>query len=647
MADVPRDANDAHVRVDAHVDAPAHPPAHGPLLPLALAALGVVFGDIGTSPLYAIRECFHGPHAVAVTYDNVVGVLSLIVWSLIVVISVKYVLFILRADNHGEGGILALTALISPHGHRAHHGRAKLILLGLFGAALLSGDGVITPAISVLSAVEGLGILTPTFEPYVLPLTVGILIGLFAFQRSGTAGLGAVFGPIMLVWFLVIAALGVRNVIAHPSVLWAIDPLYAVRFFAANGYHGFVILGTVFLVVTGGEALYADMGHFGRRPISAAWFVLVLPCLLLNYLGQGALLVARPGAAAEHPFFQLAPPWAIAPLVVLATFATVIASQALISGAFSLTMQAIQLGYSPRLDIRHTSRDARGQIYIPAINWALMVACIAVVLGFRSASNLAAAYGIAVTSTMAITTTLFYVVLRERWGWSQGRAAVLCGVFLTVDLAFLGANMLKLLHGGWFPLLMAALIFGLMTTWHTGRRLLSFRLAAASKPLGSFLARIDGAAITRVPGTAVFLHSNRHGTPPALIQNVRHNRVLHARIIVATIVTADVPTVDPTARAALERLRDDVWRVVLSYGFMEQPNVPAALAAIDAPGWAFDADEATYFLSREKILPSRRPGMALWRDYVFAWLSRNASGATYYFGLPPAQVVELGTQLPI
>ncbi len=628
-------------------DAHPHPHAHGPLWPLALAALGVVFGDIGTSPLYAIRECFHGPHAVAVTYDNVVGVLSLIVWSLIVVISVKYVLFILRSDNNGEGGILALTALISPHGHRAHAGRAKLILLGLFGAALLYGDGVITPAISVLSAVEGLRLVAPTIEPFLLPLTVGILIGLFAFQRRGTAGVGAVFGPVMLLWFFVIAVLGVRNVVAEPSVLWAINPLYAVRFFIANGYHGFVILGTVFLVVTGGEALYADMGHFGRRPISAAWFALVLPCLLLNYAGQSALLVARPAAAAEHPFFQLAPTWAIAPLVILATFATVIASQALISGAFSLTMQAIQLGYSPRLDIRHTSSDARGQIYIPAINWALMVACIAVVLGFRSSSNLAAAYGIAVTSTMAITTALFYVVLRERWGWSPVSAGALCGLFLTVDLAFLGANVLKVLHGGWFPLLMAGVIFGLMTTWHTGRRLLSFRLAAASKPLGDFLDRTERTSVTRVPGTAVFLHSNRHGTPPALIQNVRHNHVLHARLIVVTVVTEDVPTVEPATRAALEHLRENAWRVVLSYGFMEQPNVPAALAAIDAPDWTFEADAATYFLSREKILPSRRPGMALWRDYVFAWLSRNASGATFYFGLPPAQVIELGTQLPI
>lgn len=621
--------------------------APGPIGPLALAALGVVFGDIGTSPLYAIRECFHGPHAVPATYGNVLGVLSLIIWSLVVVISVKYVGFILRADNHGEGGILALTALISPHAHRAQRGRAKLILLGLFGAALLYGDGVITPAISVLSAVEGLRILTPTVEPFLLPLTVGILIGLFAFQRRGTAGVGAVFGPVMVVWFVVLAALGVWNVVAAPSVLWAIAPSYGVRFFVANGYHGFVILGTVFLVVTGGEALYADMGHFGRRPITLAWFALVLPCLLLNYLGQGALLVARPEAAAEHPFFQMAPGWAIAPLVILATFATVIASQALISGAFSLTMQAIQLGFSPRLDIRHTSPDARGQIYIGAINWALMTACIIVVLGFKSSSNLAAAYGIAVTSTMAITTALFYVVLRERWGWSKAAAGALCSVFLAVDVAFLGANALKLLHGGWFPLLMAALIFSLMTTWHTGRRLLAIRLAASTKPLARFLENVDRSPVTRVPGTAVFLHGNRHGTPPALIQNVRHNRVLHARLIVVTVVTEDVPAIEPSARAALDHLRDDVWRVVLSYGFMEQPNVPEALAAADAPGWTFEAAKATYFLSRERILPSRRPGMALWRDHVFAWLSRNSTGATNYFGLPPSQVVELGTQLPI
>ncbi|MFN8423246.1 MAG: potassium transporter Kup [Anaerolineae bacterium] len=633
----------------AAATAPHEPAAHGhgPLGPLALAALGVVFGDIGTSPLYAIRECFHGPHAVAVTRGNVIGVLSLIVWSLVVVISIKYVVFILRADNRGEGGILALTALISPLGRRAPAGRSRLILLGLFGAALLYGDGVLPPAISVLSAVEGLRIITPTVEPLLLPITVGILIGLFAFQRSGTARVGAVFGPIMLVWFGVIALLGVRAVMAQPDVLWAVNPMHAVRFMSVNGFHGFVILGTVFLVVTGGEALYADMGHFGRRPIALGWFALVLPCLLLNYFGQSALLLARPTAAAEHPFFQLAPGWAVVPLVILATCATVIASQALISGAFSLTMQAIQLGYCPRLDIRHTSADARGQIYIGAINWTLAAACVLVVLGFRSSSSLAAAYGIAVTSTMAITTALFYVVLRERWGWSRARAGALCALFLTVDLAFLGANALKVFAGGWFPLLLASVVFGVMTTWHTGRRLLAIRLAASSKPIRDFLEKIDRSTVTQVPGTAVFLHSNRHGTPPALIQNVRHNRVRHARIIVVTVVTVDVPTIEAAERPSLEHLGDADWRVTLSFGFMEQPNVPAALAAIEAPGWTFDPSAVTYFLSRERVMPSRRPGMARWREALFAWLSRNALGATYYFGLPPTQVVEFGTQLPI
>ncbi|MEO8083943.1 MAG: potassium transporter Kup [Ardenticatenales bacterium] len=631
----------------AHSPDTATTHGHGPIGPLALAALGVVFGDIGTSPLYAIRECFHGPHAIAITHGNVFGVLSLIIWSLIIVISIKYIVFILRADNHGEGGILALTALISPQRRRTPTARTRLILLGLFGAALLYGDGVITPAISVLSAVEGLRIITPTVEPFLLPITIGILIGLFAFQRRGTASVGAVFGPVMLVWFAAIAVLGLRAVIGQPSVLAAVNPYFALRFMVANGYHGFVILGTVFLVVTGGEALYADMGHFGRRPIALGWFALVLPCLLLNYFGQSALLLVRPEAAAEHPFFQLAPDWAVVPLVILATCATVIASQALISGAFSLTMQAIQLGYCPRLDIRHTSADARGQIYIGAINWTLAAACVLVVLGFRSSSNLAAAYGIAVTSTMAITTALFYVVLRERWGWSRLRAGVLCSLFLTVDVAFLGANALKLFAGGWFPLLLAALVFTVMTTWHTGRRLLSLRLTASSKPMKGFLEKIDHSAITRVPGMSVFLYSNPHGTPPALIQNVRHNRVRHEHIVVVTVLTADVPSIEPSDRPSIERLGDTDWRVQLSFGFMEQPNVPKALAEIQSPGWAFEPGSATYFLSRERVIPSSRPGMAHWREVLFAWLSANALRATYYFGLPPTQVVEFGSQLPI
>ncbi len=628
--------------------AAGHRPHHGPVWPLALAALGIVFGDIGTSPLYALRECFNPAHGVAATAANVLGVLSLIVWSLVIVISIKYVGFILRADNQGEGGILALIALISPRHDKAHRWRGRLILLGLFGAALLYGDGVITPAISVLSAVEGLAVLAPSVDHnLLLALTVGILIGLFAFQHRGTASVGAVFGPIMLLWFAVLALLGVAAIADAPAVLAAVNPLHGARFFAANGFHGFVILGSVFLVVTGGEALYADMGHFGARPIRLAWFALVLPCLLLNYFGQGALLLVDPAAAAAHPFYQLAPGWALAPLVMLATCATVIASQALISGAYSLTMQAIQLGYSPRLDIRHTSAEARGQIYIGAINWALLAMCIAVVLGFRTSSNLAAAYGIAVTSTMAITTALFYAVLRERWGWSQGRALALCAVFLVIDLAFFGANLLKLFHGGWFPLVVAGGVFAILTTWHTGRKLLAIRLAASTQPLRTFLAEADAKAVARVPGTAVFLYSNARGTPPALIQNLRHNQVLHRQIVVVHVDTADVPYLPVGARTAVERLRDDVWRVTIRSGFMEQPDVPRGLAAVEAPGWSLDPRSVTYFLSRERIIATRRPGMAVWREHLFAWLSRNAQSATYYYGLPPAQVVELGTQLPI
>jgi KUP system potassium uptake protein len=616
---------------------------------LTLTALGVVYGDIGTSPLYALRECFHGPHAVAVSRANVLGVLSLVFWAMVIVVSVKYLVFILRADNRGEGGILALAALVVP-ARAAHGGRARwLLMLGLFGAALLYGDGVITPAISVLSAIEGLEVATPLFTPYVLPVTIAILVVLFVFQKHGTARMGIVFGPIIIVWFLTLGGLGLYRLVDAPGVLVAVHPLWAVRFFAANGWQAFVVLGSVFLVATGAEALYADMGHFGRLPIRLGWFSLVLPGLLLNYMGQGALLLAEPEAAV-NPFYHLGPEWMTYPLVALATAATVIASQAVISGAYSLTQQAVQLGYTPRLDIEHTSERERGQIYVPSINWVLMLACIWLVLAFRTSSNLAAAYGIAVTSTMVITTVLFYFVVHRRWRWPAWRAALLCGGFLVVDGAFLGANTLKIAQGGWFPLALAAAVFTLMVTWKMGRRILAERLSRSTVPLTSFLdsLAVGESSHVRVPGAAVFMHSNPRGTPPALLHNLKHNRALHEIVLILTVETQDLPRVEEGDRLSIEVLDHGFYRVMLRYGFMEEPDVPAALSQLRLPGVdGFDARRVSYFLSRETLLATRHPGMWLWREKLFAWMSRNARPASSYFKLPPNRVVELGMQVEL
>ena len=625
----------------------AAPPRGKYLFVLALGALGVVYGDIGTSPLYALRECFHGPHAVAPTPANVLGVLSLITWSLIVVVSIKYLVFVMRADNRAEGGILALLALAVPPRSERSRRQWTLTALGLFGAALLYGDGVITPAISVLSAVEGLEIAAPALEPYLIPITVAILIGLFLVQHRGTAGVGAVFGPIMVVWFLVIGWLGLASLVNNPGVLAAVNPLHGAEFFLRNGWMGFLVLGAVFLVVTGGEALYADMGHFGKRPIRLAWFALALPALLLNYYGQGALLLQEPGAA-EHPFYHLAPAWANLPLVLLATAATVIASQALISGAFSLTRQAVQLGYSPRVTVEHTSEREIGQIYIPSLNWALMLACIGLVLGFRSSSALAAAYGIAVTGTMAITTVLFYEVARHRWGWPKPAIAALALFFLVIDLAFFGANVVKIVQGGWFPLLVGAFVFTLLSTWKRGREVLAARLTALSLPLEDFLASLLRHPPTRVPGTAVFMHSGARGTPPALLHNLKHNQVLHTQVVLLTVTTEEVPYVAEEERAQAEPLGHGFFRVLLRYGFMEDPAVPKALERVQAPGLSLRPPETTYFLGRETLIASRRlGGMALWRERLFAWMARNATTATAYFCLPPNRVVELGAQVEI
>jgi KUP system potassium uptake protein len=612
------------------------------LLLLALTALGVVYGDIGTSPLYALRECFSGLHAIDPTPANIFGVLSLIFWALIVIITIKYIVFILRADNHGEGGILALTALATPVRRLEPSQRRWLVLLGVFGAALLYGDGIITPAISVLSAVEGLEVATPLLEPYVIPLTLAIIAGLFLIQSRGTARIGGLFGPIMLIWFGVLALLGIVNIAQNPTVFGAINPAYAVAFFGDNGWSGFLILGTVFLVVTGGEALYADMGHFGPRPIRLAWFTLVLPALLLNYFGQGALLLRVPEAA-ENSFYLMAPPWALYPLVVLATLATIIASQALISGAFSITMQAENLGFLPRLQIVHTSARAFGQIYIPFVNWALMLSCIAVVVSFRSSSNLAAAYGVAVTATMTITTIIFAVVARERWRWSLPLVVLLIGFFLVIDSAFFGANLVKIPQGGWFPLVVAGVMFTLMTTWKHGNQLVFAREQDLEMSLERLLERMRTDPPLRVPSTAVFLSANPAGAPAALLANLKYNGVVHESVLLTTVRTGGVPRVPAAERVAVEPLGHGLYRVTVRYGFMEEPNVPRALAGLTVPNLAFDAERVPYFVNRTRVIATELPGMALWREHLYTVMRHNAASAADFFGLPSTRVFEIGT----
>lgn len=612
---------------------------------LALGALGVVYGDIGTSPLYAFRESFHEGHGIPVTPDNIIGVLSLIFWSLIIIISIKYLVFVMRADNHGEGGILALTTLITPT-QNLQRGSSRwwLILLGLFGTALLYGDGIITPAISVLSAVEGLGVATPFFEPFIIPITIAILVALFLLQRSGTERVGRIFGPVTLLWFIVLALLGIRWIVQQPAVLAAINPLHAVEFFRQNGWIGFLVLGSVFLVVTGGEALYADMGHFGKAPIRLAWFTVVLPALLLNYFGQGALLIENP-AAVENPFYFMAPPWALYPVVVLATLATVIASQALITGAFSLTRQAVQLGYLPRVVIDHTSAEAVGQIYIPAVNWALLASCISLVLVAGSSTRLAAAYGLAVTTTMAVTTLLLSVVARERWKWSLPVVALFAAFFLILDLGFWGANLVKIPDGGWFPLVVGVLILTVMTTWKRGRQLLRQIISHTAISFDDFAERFQTKEVVRVPGMAIYMNSDPDCTPPALIHNLQHNKVVHEKVILLSIKTKEIPYVPPAERIEVYPLDNAFYRVVLYYGFMEDPDVPRDLALARQSGLALELDKVSYFLGRERLLPTRRPGMAIWREQLFALMSRNARDAADFFRLPPEQVVELGIRV--
>ena len=619
--------------------------ASRPLFPLTLTAIGVVYGDIGTSPLYAMRECFFGSHSVPPTQANVLGVLSLIIYSLLIVISVKYIAIVMRADNQGEGGILALTALL-PQREGGGPARPVLVLMGIFGAALLYGDGMITPAITVLGAVEGIKVTTPLLEPYVVPVTVGILIGVFAIQSHGTDRVGRLFGPVMVVWFAVIAILGVTWLVRAPVVLTAVDPRHALEFFQQYRLHGFAVLGAVFLVVTGGEALYADMGHFGKRPIRIAWFGLVLPALLLNYFGQGALLISTP-TAVHQPFFLLAPRWALLPLVGLATAAAIIASQALISGAFSLTRQAIQLGYSPRLDIDHTSSEEIGQVYVPQVNWALMICTIVIVIGFGSSTALAAAYGIAVTLTMVITAVLLHVVATERWHWPLPVAFLVTGLFLSIDLAFFGANVLKILHGGWLPLVIGAVLFTLMTTWKTGRGIVAARLTARAIPLDAFMAKVGEHPPARVPGTAIFMTAQPRGAPAALVHNLQYNKVLHQHVVILMVTTRQVPHVPEEERLTVKDHGDGVAELTVCYGFMEDPDIPAALAAARHQGLLIDQEDVTYFLGRETLIATRTPGMALWRERLFVLMARNAGRATAFFRLPAERVVELGVQVEL
>jgi KUP system potassium uptake protein len=634
---------------------------------LALGAIGVVYGDIGTSPLYALKECFIGTHGIPVTKPNVLGVLSLIFWSLNFIVTFKYLSVVMRADNQGEGGILALLALVRPHGDGRPKGKYRwLVVVGLFGAALLYGDGIITPAISVLGAVEGIAIATPALERWIVPLAVVIISALFAVQRRGTAGIGAVFGPVTTVWFACIAVLGVMGIMQHPSVLAALNPWYAASFLWHEGWQGFKVLSAVVLVVTGAEALYADMGHYGKRPIRVAWYALVLPALALNYFGQGAIVLESPGAA-RNPFYSLVPSWALYPMIGIATAAAIVASQALISGAFSLTRQAVQLGYSPRMNIVHTSSSKIGQIYIPQVNNALWIACVGLVLAFRSSSNLAATYGVAVTGTMATTTVLLLVVARNHWKWSFWKLGLVGGLFLAVDLAFFVTNLFKIPDGGWFPITVAAVIYLLMSTWKKGRARLSEIVRENTLPLDLFLTDIARRKPHRVPGVAVFLTSAPGGAPPVLLHHLKHNKVLHERVMLLSVLGQEVPQVHEQDRVRCRDLGEGFYEIKAQYGFMETPDIPSVLQSLVLEGGngsrvPIEIMATSFYLGRETLIPLHRRGntvprpaapdaappravMARWRKKLFIFMTRNAQSATAFFGLPPNRVVELGAQI--
>ena len=631
---------------------------------LVIAALGVVFGDIGTSPIYTLKECFspHSPHHIAATHEHILGVVSLVLWALILLICVKYLVFILRADNKGEGGVLSLMALASHGMSESSKRRTVIVLLGLFGAALLFGDGIITPAISVLSAVEGLkdgGLLGSApvdaleaeawnhqMQWLIMGITMAILVALFSVQFLGTARMGRFFGPITGLWFVSLAVLGFSQLLRGPEILAAFNPWHGWHFLTTGGHAAFVILGSVFLAVTGGEALYADMGHFGAGPIRRGWFSLVFPALALNYLGQGALLMKQPDLA-HAPFFQMAPGWATLPLVLLATAATVIASQALITGTYSLTLSAVQLGYLPRLSIRHTSEHARGQIYIPLVNWVLMLACLVLVLAFRSSSNLAAAYGVAVTMTMLITTVLFYFAARHLWKWSVLKTLPLCLVFGAIEVAFLSANLVKFFDGGWFPLAVGAVIFILMTTWATGRRLVRASMEKSALTQETLCESLKRRPPISVPGTAIFMTSTSGRAPIALLHSLKHYQAIHKRVIFMTLITEDEPWVPPSRRVEVESLGEGFWRVTGHFGFMQKPNVPRLLRQCATQGLEVEAERATFFLGREIIIPSANPGMARWRESLFSFSSKIAQQPVTYFQIPVGRVIELGQQVEI
>ena len=625
----------------------AHAPATGKRLAfLTLTALGVVYGDIGTSPLYALRECFKAEYGIHPTPANIVGVLSLIVWTLILVVSVKYIVFILRADNRGEGGILSLLALLLQRERRGEDRKRRMILvvLGLFGAALLTGEGVITPAISVLSAVEGLEVGAPALARLVVPVTLVILFVLFMAQRYGTSRVGSALGPIMLLWFITIGTLGAREIIQTPEVIRALNPWYGVRFFLDHGVAGFLTLGAVVLCITGCEALYADMGHFGKRPIRIAWFTAALPALMLNYFGQGALLLRSPSAA-SNPFYLLAPPGFQWPLLIIATAAAIVASQALISGAFSLTQQSIQLGYSPRMQIIHTSEREAGQIYIPEINKALMVGCLLLVVAFRSSSALSAAYGIAVTGAMAITSMMFGIVARQRWNWPLSRVIALTTAFLVIDLSFFAANVIKIEHGGWVPLLLAIGIYTLMSTWKRGRQQLGRIQDSNAMPIDTFLTSISRNPPARVKGTAVFMTSSPEGVPVVLLHHLKHNKMLHETVILLSVQTRGIPEVGRDHIVQFKQLGQGFYRVVANYGFMQSPNIPEVLAAVAAQGVSIPPMDTSYYLGRERLVLTGHAQMSRWRKALFAIMSRNARSATEFFQIPPNRVIELGAQI--
>ncbi len=617
-----------------------------PLRVLALAALGIVFGDIGTSPLYAIRECFHGDYGIPVVPENILGVLSLVFWALIIIVSIKYLIFVLQADNNGEGGVLALTALIGFSAVKRKKLHAILIATGIFGGCLLYGDGIITPAISVLSAVQGLSFIAPGFHTYIMPATIIILAALFLFQQRGTGKVGMLFGPIMVVWFLLLAVLGINQIVRYPDILAALMPTYAIKFIAHSGVHGFLVLGAVFLVATGAEALYADLGHFGAKPIRLAWFGMVLPSLVINYFGQGALLLSQPGTA-HQPFYSTVPDWGIIPVTILATAATIIASQAVITGIFSLTHQAIQLGFLPRMRVIHTSVRQYGQIYLPQVNWIMMIGTLGLLIGFKTSDHMAAAYGMAVISTMLITNLLFYALTRTKWHWGRIRAGALVAFFFVVDIGFFGANLTKIPHGGWFPLVVGLILLGIMMSWKTGVQSLAAQIQKSTIPYETLQTMLAMDKIQRIKGYAVFLTGQADSVPVAVMHNLQHNGILHAHVMFLHFNFMAVPRVPNTEKIKIEDLGAGVYRVDVYFGFMEHPDVQSVLSLVREQGIEFPPDDISFFVGRERLAWNRGRLLQRWRAHFFAFLSRNSYDASLFFNIPQEKLIEIGVQREI